>query len=58
MGFSFGKRKIRAMNYSRQIALPKIWLRFHNLDTGSEVTLELTEDGYLLIRPISEGLEL
>lgn len=50
--FSFGKKKIMAMNYTRYIALPKDWLRFVRLDAGDEVIIELTEDGSLLIKPL------
>ena len=39
--FNFGKRQIRAMNYTRHISLPKDWLRFRGIDTGDEVTIEL-----------------
>ena len=49
--FSFGKRQIRAMNYTRQISLPKDWLRFKGIDSGDEVIIELTESGDLLIKP-------
>ena len=50
--FSFGKRVVRAMNYTRQISLPKDWLRFHKLDAGSEVELLLTEEGDLVVTTI------
>ena len=49
--FDFGKRKIKAMNYTRHISLPKDWLRYKGLDAGDEVTVELTESGDLLIKP-------
>ena len=50
--FDFGKRKIKAMNYTRHISLPKDWLRFKGLDAGDDVIVELTESGDLLIRPM------
>jgi bifunctional DNA-binding transcriptional regulator/antitoxin component of YhaV-PrlF toxin-antitoxin module len=50
--FNFGKRQIRAMNYTRQISLPKDWLRFKGIDSGDEVIIELTESGDLLIKPV------
>ena len=49
--FGFGKRKIKAMNYTRSISLPKDWLRFHGLEKNDEVKVELTESGDLLIKP-------
>lgn len=55
--FEFGKRRIRAMNYTRQISLPKDWLRFRKIDAGNEVTIELTESGDLLIKPVKEEKE-
>jgi bifunctional DNA-binding transcriptional regulator/antitoxin component of YhaV-PrlF toxin-antitoxin module len=55
--FEFGKRRIRAMNYTRQISLPKDWLRFKGIDAGNEVTIELTESGDLLIKPVKEEKE-
>ncbi len=55
--FNFGKRQIRAMNYTRQISLPKDWLRFKGIDSGDEVIIELTESGDLLIKPVKEGKE-
>ena len=53
--FDFGKRKIKAMNYTRDISLPKDWLRFHGLEKNDEVKVELTESGDLLIKPVKEG---
>lgn len=50
--FGFGKRRVRAMNYTRQISLPKDWLRFKGIDAGDEVFIELTESGNLLIKPV------
>ena len=45
------------MNYTRQISLPKDWLRFKGIDSGDEVIIELTESGDLLIKPAKEGKE-
>lgn len=42
------------MNYTRQISLPKDWLRFKGIDAGDEVTVELSESGDLLIKPVKE----
>lgn len=53
--FNFGKRQIRGMNYTRQISLPKEWLRFHEIDTGNEIVLKLTEEGNLLLVPVKGG---
>ena len=52
--FSFGKRKIKAMNYTRNISLPKDWLRFHGLERDDEVEVWLTASGNLLIKPLNE----
>ena len=54
--FSFGNRKIKAMNYTRHVSLPKDWLRYHNIDAGNEVKIELTEEGNLLIKPIKQEI--
>ena len=56
--FSFGKKKVMAMNYTRYVALPKDWLRFVRLDAGDEVVIGLTEDGNLLIKPVKVEDEL
>jgi antitoxin component of MazEF toxin-antitoxin module len=55
--FSFGKRRIRAMNYTRQVSLPLVWLKNAGLDLGGSVELELCEDGALLLRPVDESKE-
>ena len=52
--FNFGKRKIKSVNYTRYLALPKDWLRFHGIDAGDEVTIELTESEDLVIKPEKE----
>ena len=52
--FNFGKRKIKSVNYTRYLALPKDWLRFHGIDAGDEVLVELTERGDLVIKPVKE----
>lgn len=50
--FNFGKRRVRVVNYTRQISLPKDWLRFEGLEEGGEVIVELTEEGDLLIKAV------
>ena len=50
--FTFGEKRIMAMNYTRYVALPKDWLRFKGLDAGDEVMIKLTESGDLLIKPV------
>lgn len=56
--FSFGKRKIMGMNYTRYIALPKDWLRHQELDSNDEVKIELTKDGDLLIKAMKREARL
>jgi len=53
--FTFGEKRIMAMNYTRYVALPKDWLRYKGLDAGDAVVIELTESGDLLIKPAKEG---
>jgi antitoxin component of MazEF toxin-antitoxin module len=50
----FEPRKIRAMNYTHMVSIPKVWLRSNDLDTGDQVSLEMQEDGSLIIRPLRE----
>ena len=52
--FTFGEKRIMAMNYTRYVALPKDWLRYKGLDAGDAVVIELTESGDLLIKPVKE----
>lgn len=49
--FELGKRKIRRMNYSRHISLPKLWLANNNLEDGGVVDLFLGDGNDLIIRP-------
>jgi len=50
-------RKIRAMNYTRMITLPKIWLNFTGLEVGDIVSMEINDDGSLVLRPKKGGLK-
>lgn len=55
MNIKLVDRKIRAMNYTRMITLPKIWLSSTGLDVGDIVSIEIIEDGSLLLRPKKGG---
>jgi len=48
------RRKIKAINYTRDIALPKDWVRDKGLDSGDEVELSMTESGDLLVTPANK----
>ena len=52
--FSFGKRKIVGMHYTRYIALPKAWLRNNGLERGDFIQVTLGDDGTLILRPIKK----
>ena len=51
MEVNLGVRRIRAVNYTRTISLPKVWLANLGLAVGDQVELEMMEDGSLIIRP-------
>lgn len=50
---ALGKRKICAVNYSRIISLPKIWLENSRLKPDDFVELTMQEDGSLLIERVA-----
>jgi len=54
MKTKFESRKIRAMNYTRMISIPKAWLLSNDLSVGDVVNLEMNENGWLIIRPSKE----
>jgi phosphate uptake regulator len=44
------RRRIKAINYTRDIALPKDWVRSRGLDAGDEVEIEAMVNGDLRLR--------
>ncbi|MBU3967472.1 MAG: AbrB/MazE/SpoVT family DNA-binding domain-containing protein [Euryarchaeota archaeon] len=52
--FKFKSRRIQRNVYTYWMSLPPEWLMNMNLRKGSEVTVEMIEDGSLLIKPSME----
>ncbi len=52
--FSFGKRRVMRMGYSRFVTLPKDWLRNAGIGEGGAVDLAMDGDGNLIIMPVKE----
>ncbi|MFA4955391.1 MAG: AbrB/MazE/SpoVT family DNA-binding domain-containing protein [Candidatus Methanoperedens sp.] len=52
----FGNRQIIGKNYTQYVALPKDWLRTHELDVGDAVKISLVEDGALKITKLEAEL--
>ena len=50
-----GKRRIWAVNYSRAVTLPLIWVRNRGLDMGGEVEMIMDEHGDLILKAPKEG---
>ncbi|MBK5190961.1 MAG: AbrB/MazE/SpoVT family DNA-binding domain-containing protein [Methanosarcinales archaeon] len=50
VSFSFGRRKIVGMNYTRYVSIPKDWLRFKGLDAGDDVEFILGENDNLVLK--------
>lgn len=50
--FKFKKVTIRAIGYTRYIALPKLWLENLGLSVGDEVEVKLLKNGNIEIAPI------
>lgn len=46
---------VRAINYTRYVALPKQWLENKGLDEGDSITLYLNENGNIEIAPAVES---
>ena len=44
------KRKIRKVGYSKLIVLPKYWLEQHNIKKGDIVSVEMNDEGDLVIK--------
>lgn len=54
---TFGKREIKAFNYSRYVCVPKILLRNLNLDAGDFLEFLLDERGTCILRPQKAPVE-
>jgi antitoxin component of MazEF toxin-antitoxin module len=52
-----GKRKVCAINYSRSITLPRVWLENNGIESNDYVELSMKPDGSLLITPSKERKE-
>lgn len=48
---TFGKREIKAFNYSRYVSIPKMLLRNMNLDAGDFLEFLLDERGTCYLKP-------
>lgn len=53
--FKLGKRRIWAVNYSRAVTLPLIWVKNMNLERGGEIEMEMDEHGNLILKAPKEG---
>ena len=49
MKIPFKPRRVRRINYTRVVSLPKIWLSVNHIEDGDLVLLEMQEDGSLII---------
>lgn len=45
-----GKRRIWAVNYSRAVTLPLIWVQNLDLERGDEVEMLMNEKGELIVK--------
>ena len=54
----FENRRIRRVNYTFAISLPKIWMKTMGLKERDIVRLEMGEDGSLIIKPVRIGDKL
>lgn len=51
MTLKLGTRKVCSANrYARSLTLPKVWLENVGLKVGDIVTLEMQEDGSLIVK--------
>lgn len=50
--FDFGTRKIMHMNYTRYLALPKVWTDAMGLEKGGRVNIEMDSENRLIISAI------
>lgn len=49
-----GKRRIWAVNYSRAVTLPLIWVENMGLKRGDEVEMKMNTNGELILRAAKE----
>jgi len=47
-------RKLVAVGYSVTVTLPKVWLENAGLSVGDFVSQEISDDGYLILKPVAE----
>ena len=47
-----GKRRIWAVNYSRAVTLPLVWVRNSDLDKGDKVEMAMDMDGNLILKAV------
>nr|QNO46202.1 hypothetical protein ABPEKODN_00015 [Methanosarcinales archaeon ANME-2c ERB4] len=52
--FDFEKRNIMTMNYTRYLALPKMWIDAMRLGKGDQVKIEMDNENRLVITPAKE----
>lgn len=52
-----GIRRIRKINCSRIVSLPKIWLLHHGIEDGGTLTCTLNDEGDLILSPILNSKE-
>ena len=50
--FDFGKRNIINMNYTRYLALPKVWVDAMRLEKGDQVKIEMDTENRLIISAV------
>ena len=50
MDINAGVRRIRKVNYTHMISLPRVWLESVGARAGDRVQLEISEDGCLVVR--------
>lgn len=43
------KRKVVAFNYSKMIVIPKQWCEMKGIKTGDYLTMEVSQDGNLIL---------
>lgn len=51
-----GRRKICAINYTRTVSLPKVWLENVGLKPNDMVELGMNDDGSLVIKATKEKI--
>ena len=51
--FDFGNKKIVAVNYTRYVSIPKIWLNSLNIKKGDKVHIKMNDEKELVISKIN-----